>query len=504
MTFYEIDNALDEAIRQGYAPVRLRLSYDTDGKGHFENVFEQDIVDALFVGLKEVSGGTTARGEVVLDNRQGQYSVTSPDRGAGREVRVFFSVGEGLPWFQRFVLYVDDKGFQDVRGPGRQRSIRLVLRDRSALLRKTDNSRDWTNPAVFTYAVICDKTQPERSLVHGIAKRAGLAVQDIDCATIPLPLPYVKLGKNLWAELSNLALTYRCHVECAPEKPLVFAHSPYQSEPQHNDDCSYTFRGEDIFYLRETAKADQYRNTVRLKINLPVSLEKQEIWRYEDPPVFYDENLKMVFPFRPSNIREIEHEGYEAHYRIKDANGQRRSVVYADHIDTKEEAEGRLEYAGGPFAYSAYDVTTHHDRAIVTMHKDADGDLYNAVIYGRPIVLDLNRSCFKRDSNAIEHYGTSALNVTGSYFSADDVNGKPMYEDWVSRELEERLTPKREITIKTHRGVFHGRVGAKVQVIMKNEKLIGKIKAFQFRYRRDGAFEAVYKVRSEEELRNNE
>jgi hypothetical protein len=234
MIFYEINNALIEAIEAGDKPVRLKVEIDRGG--HFESVFEQDILEASFTGLKESAGGTSARGEILLDNPQGIYSVSAPGLGAGREVRVSFSMGEGLPWFRRFVFYVDNDGFQDIRGLGRKRYVRLVLRDLSAKLRKTDENRDWTAPAVFTYSVICDKTQPEKSLVHGIARRAGLGVADIDCATIPLTLPYANLKKNIWAELSELARIYRAHLECAPEKPLVFAHSVYQSEELNDDD----------------------------------------------------------------------------------------------------------------------------------------------------------------------------------------------------------------------------------------------------------------------------
>jgi hypothetical protein len=277
-------------------------------------------------------------------------------------VKISFSLGEGLPWFERFIFYIDDNGIQDIRGPGRKRFVRLGLRDLSAKLRKTDESRDWTAPTIFTYSVICDKTQPEKSLLHGIAKRAGLGVTDIDCSTIPVTLPYVRLKKNIWAELSELATAYRCHLECAPEKPLVFAHSPYQTEPLQDDDYSYTFTGENIFYLRKTAKAEQYRNTVRLKINLPVALEKQEIWRYDEAPVLYTDDLQAHYPFKDPLVREIEAGEYEGRYRIIEAGGKERAVVYADNIDTQEEAEGRLAYEGGSFSYSAYDVTTYLHR----------------------------------------------------------------------------------------------------------------------------------------------
>ena len=500
MKFYDIDNALQEAITTADKPVRLKI--EIAFHKHFESVFEQDIVEAYFYGLKEAAGGTSARGELLLDNPQGIYSYTGA--GPRTEVKVSFSLGEGLPYFQRFTFFIDDKGIQDVRGPGRKRFVRLGLQDLSAKLRKTDEARDWTSPAVFTYSVVCDKTQPEKSLVHGIAKRAGLALGDIDCSTIPVMLPYVRLRRNIWAELSSLATAYRCHLECATEKPLVFAHSPYQSEKleERSEDDTYIFKGEDIFYFRKTSRADFYRNTVRLKVNMPVSLGKQEIWRYEDPPVFYDEFFEAHYPFKNPLVREIESGAYEMPYRIIDEGGKERSVVYADEIDTKEEAESRLQYTGGPFAYSHYDITTHSNKATVTLCKEVDGDLYKAAIYGRPIVLDLNRSCFLRDADGIAAYGTAALNVTGPYFSeykvsdnmSDTLQGKPHYEDWVIRELAERIKNKREFTIKTHRALFHARVGANVKLEMRNEELKGVITAFSFCYRKNEAFVSTFRI----------
>jgi len=491
MRFYEMDGALQEAITAADKPIRIKIEIAL--AGHFESISEQDIIEASFFGLKETSGGTTARGELIIDNQYGIYTYTGVCPGT--EVRVSFSIGEGLPYFQRFIFYMDDKGIQDVRGPGRKRRIFIGLRDLSAKLRKTDERRDWTAPAVFTYSVVCDKSRPHKSLVHGIAQRAGLAVNDIDCSTIPVTLPYVKLQRDIWAELSSLAAAYRCHLECAPEKPLVFAHSPYQAEPLSSDEVSHTFTGEDIFYLRKIERAELYRNTVRLKVNMPVSLEKQEIWHYADPPVFYDEFLQAHYPFKYPLVREIESGLYEAKYKIKDADGKERNVIYADEIDTQEEAKNRLEFDGGPFGYSHYDVTGNHDRAILTLKKDDDGDLYKAAIYGRPIVLDMNRSCFKRDEEGIAAFGTAALNVTGAFFSEYEINGKPQYEDWVCRELAERIQNRREFTVKTHQALFNARVGAKVKIQTRNEELEGVINAFSFRYRKDKAFIAAFRIK---------
>jgi hypothetical protein len=522
MRFYEIDSALSEAVEKGDKPIRVRICIDMRGDGVFTDVPEEDILEASFFALKENAGGVSARGDVLLDNGRGLYAVEG--QTAGREVRVSFSVGDGLPWFHRFTFFVDGKGVQDLRGPGRVRRARLALRDRSALLRKTDERQDWKAPAIFTYSVVCDKTQPDRSLVHLMAQRAGLGVGDIDCATIPVSLPYARLTKNVWAELSELAMAYRCHLECPVEKPLVFAHSPYQAEPLDDDEgnpdgfgnqgfgnqgfgnlgfLSYTFTGGDVFYLRFAECAEQYRNAVRLKVNMPVSLKRQEIWRYADPPVFYDESLAARYPIRDSMMRDIEHYGYEAIYAVKDhgqlgaAPGTERRVLFADQIDTIQEAEDRLEYSGGPFFYDEYDVAAHKDRAIISLRNDGEGDLYGASIHGRPIVLDLNRSCFLTDTEAAASRGTAALNVTGAYFSEDDIDGRPQYEDWAMRELAERLQARREITIRTHRGVFHGRVGARVKIETAKETVTGTVNALSLRHKRDAAFQATFRITDE-------
>jgi hypothetical protein len=138
MKFYEVDNALQEAIIAADKPVWVRIAVDFTGNGDFESVFEQDIVEASFYGLKEAAGGISAQGEVLLDNPQGIYAYTKA--GPGTKVKISFSLGEGLPFFERFILYVDDNGIQDIRGPGRKRLVRLGLRDLSAKLRKTDEA----------------------------------------------------------------------------------------------------------------------------------------------------------------------------------------------------------------------------------------------------------------------------------------------------------------------------------------------------------------------------
>jgi hypothetical protein len=55
MKFYEIDNALLEAIEAGDKPVRVRIQLELPWG--FESVFEQDILETNFYGLKEAIPG---------------------------------------------------------------------------------------------------------------------------------------------------------------------------------------------------------------------------------------------------------------------------------------------------------------------------------------------------------------------------------------------------------------------------------------------------------------
>jgi hypothetical protein len=62
------------------------------------------------------------------------------------------------------------------------------------------------------------------------------------------------------------------------------------------------------------------------------------------------------------------------------------------------------------------------------------------------------------------------------------------------RELAERLHNRREFTVKTHRALFHARIGSKVKINTKNEEMAGTINAFSFRYKRYKAFVASFRI----------
>jgi hypothetical protein len=235
-----------------------------------------------------------------------------------------------------------------------------------------------------------------------------------------------------------------------------------------------------------------------LKFNVPVALDRQEIWRYSDPPVMYGsgQDYRMYYPFRDYYYRAVEHEGYEARYRLAPESGDTRTVLYASDVDKKETAELRLDSENGKMFYTDYDVTSDPTKALLRLGRDGSAELYVASIWGRPIVLELNRTCYVFDKGEVAANGTVVLNVTGQYFSSDEFDGKEHYVHWVERELVERIIRRREVVVRTHKALFNARVGAVVKVDGSGQvetreltdKIVGKIEQLAFHVRRDKAF----------------
>jgi hypothetical protein len=288
MRFYELPGKLAEAVERNENAVRVQ--FRPDG---VRPIPWFDVVSADFWSLREKSGGVVSHGDVVVDNTSGDYSMAGM---AGAKVEVWFSVGEKNNWFHRFTLFADGQGYRDIKGPGGRRLMRMVLVDRAEALKKTVKMRDWTNPVVLTYVKVADKAAPKKSLVHLLAKQGKITdARKILCSTIPMLLPYVKVTKSVWAELSALARAYRCHLEFDMDGNILFDESPYQNEAGSADGVSYVFHAGELFYLRSAERADDYRNTVRLKYNAPVALEKTLIWSFWDYAPQCDADGRMYF-----------------------------------------------------------------------------------------------------------------------------------------------------------------------------------------------------------------
>ena len=278
MTFYSIEDRLREAIAEGHTKVRVQAAFDFTGMGEYVSVPESDILELVVTSLHEKAGGTVTRGTLILDNTTGSYCPRSFDayRPAynkfngieqadglgnlrpGRMVRIAYTTGTDIPYVKRFLLYVDDNGFQQTATGYKGRVCTVGLVDLAARL-KGDGQRKKTGriPRYSPMQESATRNFRIDPLCHLIAARAGLSVGDIDCSTITEYLPYVNLTRSVWDELSDVATIYGAHLETAMEKPLVFVNT--------EDEVQYTFDSSNVTHIRMHDLRSQYRNTIRLR-----------------------------------------------------------------------------------------------------------------------------------------------------------------------------------------------------------------------------------------------
>lgn len=258
MKFYAVEDRLRDAIAECRTRIRAEVAIDLTGTGVLVPVPESQILKLEITSLSEEAGGTVTRGRVVLDNETGswctrdfdtyrpdynKYNGLAQEDGIGnlrpgRQVRISDTTGHDIPFVKWFLFYVDKTGFQQTATGYRGRVCGVGLVDLASRIKETDKEKDWKNPEVIVHSVICDKQFPASSIVHQIAAHARLGVMDIDCSTVTEYLPYVRLTRSVWDELSDIARTYNAHLETALEKPLVFVNT--------EDDVQYTFDSTNI------------------------------------------------------------------------------------------------------------------------------------------------------------------------------------------------------------------------------------------------------------------
>lgn len=512
MRFYTVEDRLAEAIAEGRTRVRVEAAFDFTGTGVFVAVPESDILELTVTSLREKTGGTITQGTLVLDNETGAYcprffDAYRPDYGKyngpvqedglgnlrpSRKVLISYTTGNDIPFVKRFLLYVDDNGFQQTATGYKGRVCTVGLVDLAARLKETDKEKDWTNPEVIVHSVICDKEFPESSIVHRIAERAGLGVTDIDCSTVTEYLPYVKLTRSVWDELSDLATVYNAHLETALEKPLVFVNS--------EDEIQYSLDSTNVSHIRMYDLYDQYRNTLRLRWTRYREFARAFLWHYADPPVIYTDGLRATYPFVfNGEKRDIEKAGYEARYAVETEDGRTLPAVYAENMYTQFDFEGNIFTNGPALRVSMYDVSTFRDRAIIRLEADADTVLLSALLQGDAIAGETNFSYYIDDPEEVALKGTAAENITTPYLSATVRDGLPYYEAYAARLLSKLKRVRKGFFLKTNRGIFHARVGAPVRVNLPDGLVSerAEIVQMELRYKAREAFVSSFFLEEE-------
>ena len=392
-------------------------------------------------------------------------------------------------------MFVDDSGFQSQETGFLDKTTKVRLIDLSTKLDDTKLQRNWTDAQTVVHSVVCDRLQPEKSLVHIIAARGGIRANEINCGSLPFDIPYVVVAGSAWNELCALAKAYDAVVECGKDLTLSFIESPYDTENDYSEDSDFTLDENQITHYRFFNNNDKYANNVRLKYTRYVQTERQELWSYSDAPVWYDEDMKPYYPFTDDSRKIISDNDYQAIYTAKNDEGKTRNVVYADQLTTEEEFLDEMVVSTGSttedFSVVQFDTSTYKDRAIVQLSRNGNLiGLYKAAIFGRAIISETNYSIFVKDDNEIAAKGQIVKNVTSKYLSDDLFEDEPFCQRRAKDLLQDCINCKGGYYLTTYLPLIHARVGAFMDIRLNAQSGFKKVRIDEltFRYKKEEAF----------------
>ncbi len=488
MRFYELPPEVENKIRDTDSRPFVRVVFElADGDVYIPDT---DILECVATSYKTEAGGIVNCGELLL---KGLYDVEhNAEYTTGLGVQIWYCFGERENTFFRFHLFVDDNGFQSQETGYLDKTTKVRLIDLSSKLDDTKLQHNWTDAQTVVHSVVCDRTNPDNSLVHIIAKRGGLNANEINCGTLRFDIPYVVVAGSAWKELCALAKAYDAVVECGKDLTLSFIESPYDVENEYSEDSDFTLYETQITHYRFFNNNDKYANNVRLKYTRYVQTERQELWSYSDAPVWYDEDMKPYYPFTDDSRKIISDNDYQAIYTAKNEEGKTRNVVYADQLDSEEDFLKAMEVTGEDKpVIIQYDTTTYKDRAIVQLGRDGKLiGLRKASITGRAIISETNYSIFVKDDNEIAVKGQIVRNVTSKFLSDDLFDGEPFCQKRANDLLQECINCKGAYYLTTYLPLIHARVGAFMDIRLNAQSSYKKVRIDEltFRYKKEEAF----------------
>ncbi|MCK5674442.1 MAG: hypothetical protein KAH95_13770, partial [Spirochaetales bacterium] len=343
--------------------VRLELEDET---GAFTPISEDAILEATFLSGFDTSGGIVSRGHIIIDT---SIQTLPPFKETAGKIKIFFTVGETGRYLHRFTMYTSPKGFMRITEGGRTDKVEVFLEDFPGRLKRTGGFKDWSEAEVLTDIKFADKEDTENSLLYRIAAKGNVTADEIDSCTVLLSLPYIRLTKDPWEELCELAKASFALLEGGTDKKIIFSASPYQTGASVPDEVEHL--DIELFYKVEIEDAlDVFNNDVRLRWNKPERLEKQILWRYDDPPIFYDASLKKSYPFKLlGEKREIEVVDipYYAPYTAKLSDGKELRAVFADMLDSAADVEARMVTDAAGLTVEEYDTDSYPEKAIIKL-----------------------------------------------------------------------------------------------------------------------------------------
>ena len=488
MKFYELPPEVENKIRDTDSRPFVRVVFELAGGDVY--IPDSDILECVATSYNTEAGGIVNSGELLL---KGLYDVEhNAEYTTGLGVQIWYCFGERENTFFRFHLFVDDNGFQSQETGFLDKTTKVRLIDLSNKLDDTKLQHNWTDAQTVVHSVVCDRTNPENSLVHIIAKRGGLNANEINCGTLRFDIPYVVVAGSAWKELCALAKAYDAVVECGKDLTLSFIESPYDVENEYSEESDFTLDETEITHYRFFNNNDKYANNVRLKYTRYVQTERQELWSYSDAPVWYDEDMKPYYPFTDDSRKIISDNDYQAFYTAKNEEGKTRNVVYADQLDSEQDFLDAMEVNGEDKpVIIQYDTSTYKDRAIVQLSRDGKLiGLRKATITGRAIISETNYSIFVKDDNEIAVKGQIVKNVTSKFLSDDLFEDEPFCQRRAKDLLQECINCKGAYYLTTFIPMIHARVGAFMDIRLNEKSSFKKVRIDEltFRYKKEEPF----------------
>ena len=492
MRFYELPPEVERRIKDTDSRPFVRVVLELENGDVY--LPDSDILECVTFSFMTETGGIVNGGELLL---KGIYDIDSnPEYAPGLGVQIWFCFGERENTFYRFHLFVDDNGFQIQETGFLDKTTKVRLIDLSSKLDDTKLQRNWTDAQTIVHAKVCDKLNPEHSLVHLIAARGGISTREINCGELDFDIPYVTIEGSAWKELCSLAKAYNAIVECGKDLTLSFIESPYDLENEYSEESCITLDETEITHYRFFNNHEKYANNIRLKYTRYVQTERQELWSYSDAPVWYNEDMEPYYPFTDDNRKIISDNDYEAVYTAKNDDGKTRNVVYADRLDSAQDFLEAMEVVSTGstttgFEIVQYDTTTYRDRAIIQLSRNGQLiGLKKASITGYAIISEPNYSVFVKDDNEIAARGQIVRNVTSKYLSDDLFEGEPFCERRAKDFLQECINCKGGYYLTTYLPLIHARVGAFMDIRLNKDSAFKKVRIDEltFRYKKDEAF----------------
>ena len=488
MRFYELPPEVENKICDTDARPFVRIALELNGGDVY--IPDSDILECVATSYNTEAGGIVNCGELLL---KGIYDIEkNPEYVPGLGVQIWYCFGNRETTFFRFHLFVDDSGFQSQETGFLDKTTKVRLIDLSTKLDDTKLQRNWTDAQTVVHSVVCDRTNPENSLVHIIAKRGGLNSNEINCGSLPFDIPYVVVAGSAWKELCALAKAYDAVVECGKDLTLSFIESPYDTENEYSEDSDFTLDETQITHYRFFNNNDKYANNVRLKYTRYLQTERQELWSYSDAPVWYDEDMRPYYPFTDDSRKIISDNDYQAIYTAKNDEGKTRNVVYADQLDSEQDFLEAIEVTGEdkPVVVQ-YDTSIYKDRAIIQLNRDGKLiGLRKAAITGRAIISETNFSIFVKDDNEIAAKGQIVKNITSKYLSDDLFEDEPFCLRRAKDLLDDCINCKGGYYLTTYLPLIHARVGAFMDIRLNAQSGFKKVRIDEltFRYKKEDAF----------------